>query len=117
MAVLMITHDLGVVANVAEEVVVMYHGEIMERGAVQDIYENPQHPYLKGLMNAVPHFDMKPGQRLVPLREIEHQSGATAAEKEPGRKTQMAAGPLLDVRNVVKRYTTRKGDFSVPASK
>ena len=109
MAVLMITHDLGVVANVAEEVVVMYHGEIMERGAVQDIYENPQHPYLKGLMNAVPHFDMKPGQRLVPLREIEHQSGATAAEKEPWPEDADKAGPLLDVRNVVKRYTTRKG--------
>ena len=46
MAVLMITHDLGVVANVAEEVVVMYHGEIMERGTVNDIFGNPQHPYL-----------------------------------------------------------------------
>ena len=83
MAVLMITHDLGVVANVAEEVVVMYHGEIMERGTVHDIYENPQHPYLKGLMQAVPHFDMKPGERLVPLREIEHRSSATMAAKEP----------------------------------
>tara|TARA_E500000331_G_scaffold318289_1_gene330250 strand:+ start:1122 stop:3032 length:1911 start_codon:yes stop_codon:yes gene_type:complete len=112
MAVLMITHDLGVVANVAEEVVVMYHGEIMERGTVQDIYENPQHPYLKGLMNAVPHFDMKPGERLVPLREIQHQAGpAMAMAAEPWPEDADAAGPLLDVRNVVKRYTTRKSSF------
>ncbi|MED5572993.1 MAG: ABC transporter ATP-binding protein [Pseudomonadota bacterium] len=111
MAVLMITHDLGVVANVAEEVVVMYHGEIMERGTVHDIYENPQHPYLKGLMQAVPHFDMKPGERLVPLREIEHRSSATMAAKEPWPADANAAGPLLDVRNVTKRYTTRKGGF------
>ena len=112
MAVLMITHDLGVVANVAEEVVVMYHGEIMERGTVQDIYENPQHPYLQGLMNAVPHFDMKPGERLVPLREIQHQAGpAMAMAAEPWPEGADAAGPLLDVRNVVKRYTTRKSGF------
>lgn len=111
MAMLMITHDLGVVANIAEEVVVMYHGEIMECGTVQDIYENPQHPYLKGLMNAVPHFDMKPGERLVPLREIVHQTGPVMAEKEPWPDGADAAGPLLDVRNVVKRYTTRKSSF------
>ena len=108
MAVLMITHDLGVVANIAEEVVVMYHGEIMECGTVGDIYENPQHPYLKGLMKAVPHFDMKPGERLVPLREIVQQTGPVMVEREPWPEGADAAGPLLDVRNVVKRYTTRK---------
>ena len=107
MAVLMITHDLGVVANVAEDVVVMYHGEIMERGTIQDIYEKPQHPYLKGLMNAVPHFGMKPGQRLVPLREIKHQASATITDKEPWPESADTSGPLLDVRNVVKRYTTK----------
>ncbi|PPR60088.1 MAG: Glutathione import ATP-binding protein GsiA [Alphaproteobacteria bacterium MarineAlpha4_Bin2] len=111
MAVLMITHDLGVVANVAEDVVVMYHGEIMERGTIQDIYEKPQHPYLKGLMNAVPHFGMKPGQRLVPLREIKHQASATITDKEPWPESADTSGPLLDVRNVVKRYTTKKGSF------
>ena len=111
MAVLMITHDLGVVANVAEEVVVMYHGEIMERGTVNDIFGNPQHPYLRGLMRAVPHFDMKPGERLMPLREIELRSSATMAPKEPWPKDVDAIGPLLDVRHLTKRYTTRKGGF------
>src|SRR5690606_17649225 len=47
MAVLLITHDLGVVANMADEVVVMYHGQIMEMGSALDVFENPQHPYLK----------------------------------------------------------------------
>ncbi|MBL8583760.1 MAG: ABC transporter ATP-binding protein, partial [Rhizobiaceae bacterium] len=70
MAMLLITHDLGVVANVADEVVVIYHGEIMEAGTVEDIFRRPTHPYLKGLMAAVPHFDMKPGQRLKALREV-----------------------------------------------
>ena len=75
MAVLLITHDLGVVANIADEVVVMYHGEVMESGSAHDIYSNPTHPYLKALLRAVPHFDMKPGERLTPVREIETKLG------------------------------------------
>ena len=82
MTVLIITHDLGVVANIADNVVVMYHGEIMECGSVEQIYNNPQHPYLKALLNAVPHFDMKPGERLKPVREIESQLGHLMADKK-----------------------------------
>jgi peptide/nickel transport system ATP-binding protein len=72
MAVLMITHDLGVVANIADEVVVMYHGAVVESGTVEDIFRDPRHPYLRALLRAVPRFDMKPGERLVPIREITH---------------------------------------------
>ena len=68
MAVLFITHDLGVVANVADEVVVMYHGKLMESGTVEDIFHRPEHPYLKSLLSAGPRFNMEPGERLVPLR-------------------------------------------------
>src|SRR3546814_12678319 len=75
MAVLMITHDLGVVANMADEIVVMYRGEVMERGGLDDIFRAPRHPYLKALLNAVPRFDMKPGERLVPIREIKSEVG------------------------------------------
>ena len=74
MAVLMITHDLGVVANMADEVVVAYHGRVMESGSTRDIFTNPEHPYLKALINAIPHFNMKEGERLVPLREIDRKS-------------------------------------------
>src|SRR5205085_9519160 len=70
MAVLLITHDLGVVANMAAEVVVMYRGRVMEAGAVQDIFREPRHPYLQALMRAVPRFNMAPGERLTPIREV-----------------------------------------------
>jgi peptide/nickel transport system ATP-binding protein len=76
MSVLIITHDLGIVANIADEVVVIYHGEIMEAGSVEHIFNAPRHAYLKGLMAAVPHFDMKHGERLKALREIKVDAAA-----------------------------------------
>src|SRR5687767_4382831 len=71
MAVLLITHDLGVVANMADEVIVMHRGRVMESGSVTDIFRAAQHPYLKALMRAVPRFNMKPGERLTPIREVQ----------------------------------------------
>ena len=108
MAVLMITHDLGVVANMADEVVVMYHGKVMERGATHDIFANPRHPYLQALLNAVPRFDMKPGERLVPIREIKSEGGKLLAAKEPWPANGDDAGPLLRVEHITKRFTIRK---------
>ena len=97
MAVLMITHDLGVVANVAEEVVVMFRGKVMESGSVEDIYRNPGHPYLKALLNAVPRFGLAEGERLVPLREIKAETGELI-KPDADRGPQAAAGtPLLKV--------------------
>ncbi|CAN7601647.1 MULTISPECIES: ABC transporter ATP-binding protein [Ensifer] len=106
MAMLLITHDLGVVANMADEVVVIYHGQIVEAGPVDAIFRNPQHPYLKGLMAAVPHFDMKPGERLKALREVPVKAGTLLGAKASTR----AVGPdvLLSVRNLSKTYGTRK---------
>lgn len=106
MAMLLITHDLGVVANMADEVVVIYHGQIVEAGPVDAIFRNPQHPYLKGLMAAVPHFDMKPGERLKALREVPVKAGTLLGAKDSAK----AAGPdiLLSVRNLSKTYGTRK---------
>jgi peptide/nickel transport system ATP-binding protein len=108
MAVLMITHDLGVVANVADEVVVMYHGKVMERGPVASIFENPEHPYLKALMLAVPRFGMKSGERLVPLRAISADVGNLLKQKEPWPKSAREAGPLLKVSHLCKSFGTRK---------
>ena len=81
MALLMITHDLGVVANVADDVVVMYRGKVVESGDLHDIFRDPQHPYLKALLHAVPRFDMAPGERLVPIREITAATGHLLKEK------------------------------------
>jgi len=57
MAVLFITHDLGVIAEIADDVMVMYRGTVVEQGDVLDIYENPQHPYTQGLLNCRPRLD------------------------------------------------------------
>jgi len=57
MTIILITHDLGVVAEMADEVVVMYAGKVMERGSVRDIFERPSHPYTKGLMDCIPKLD------------------------------------------------------------
>jgi len=109
MAVLLITHDLGVVANLADEVVVLYRGRVMESGTVQDIYRAPGHPYLQALMRAVPHFDMKEGERLQPVREIDHQAGPLVRAHEPW--TAGAGQIQLSVQDVSKTFTTRKSGW------
>ena len=86
MAMLLITHDLGVVANMADEVVVIYHGEIMEAGPVDAIFRRPQHPYLKGLMAAVPAFRHEARRTLEgPARgpgQFEHIVGQEKADRK-----------------------------------
>lgn len=105
MAVLIITHDLGIVANVAEEVVVMYHGEVMESGGLEDIFRNPQHPYLEALLRAVPRFGMKPDERLVPIREIAPPKDAMLTA---GRETGKSGEPILSVAGLSKTFSIRK---------
>ncbi|MBL8659922.1 MAG: ABC transporter ATP-binding protein [Rhodospirillales bacterium] len=119
MALLLITHDLGVVANVAEEVVVMYRGQVVESGTLADIFAKPGHPYLKALLRAVPHFDMKPGERLVPMREIRPRTGHLLAPRPatgqtPGGETGDA--PLLEVRNLTKTFFKRARASVIGAS-
>ena len=109
MAVLLITHDLGVVANVAHEVVVMYRGRVVEAGSRDELFRHPSHPYLKALMRAVPRFDMAPGERLTPLREVKT---ATFAEAAPDSKPAASQGPVLAVEELTKSYTLRSGWFS-----
>ncbi len=107
MAMLLITHDLGVVANMADEVVVIYHGEIMEAGPVEAIFRHPQHAYLKALLKAVPHFDMKPGERLVSLRDVQgDERTVTLAERRPPQAP--AGSALLSIRNVTKSFDIKK---------
>ena len=69
MSILLITHDLGVVAEVAERVMVMYAGEIVESGLVDDIFRSPLHPYTLGLMESIPKLETTQ-QKLPKLKEI-----------------------------------------------
>jgi len=58
-SILLITHDLGVIAEVCDRVIVMYGGHIMEEGSVFDIFDTPKHPYTKGLLNSIPSLESK----------------------------------------------------------
>jgi oligopeptide/dipeptide ABC transporter ATP-binding protein len=64
MAILLITHDLGVVAELADEVVVMYAGQVVERAPVAELFDNPRHPYTIGLFNSLPRVDETSKRRL-----------------------------------------------------
>ena len=112
MALLMITHDLGVVANVADDVVVMYRGKVVESGDLRDIFRDPQHPYLKALLHAVPRFDMTPGERLVPIREITAATGHLLKQKATSAPTDTfnPDAPVLKVRHLSKTFRIRKAD-------
>ena len=67
-AVVLITHDLGVVAEVADEVAVMYSGRIVERAPARAIFDEPQHPYTVGLLGSIPRLDRPKPDRLTTIR-------------------------------------------------
>lgn len=67
MSIVFITHNLGVVAEICDRVTVMYAGHVMEQGAVNDIFYNPQHPYTRGLLRSMPRLDSTSQERMVPI--------------------------------------------------
>ena len=67
MAIIMITHDLGVIASLCDEVIVMYAGSVCERGTADEIFYHPAHEYTKGLMRSIPSIDDDERERLVPI--------------------------------------------------
>lgn len=66
-SIILITHDLGVVAGMCDRVIVMYAGEVVETGTRWEIFKNPQHPYTKGLLRSMPRLDQKKGEPLIPI--------------------------------------------------
>jgi peptide/nickel transport system ATP-binding protein len=102
-AVILITHDLGVVAEVADEVVVMYSGKVVERAGVRAIFEEPQHPYTVGLLGSIPRLDLQrarlasiEGQVPNPLRR---PTGCNFADRCPFAiaKCRAEVPPLMEV--------------------
>ena len=108
MAVLLITHDLGVVANMAEEVVVVYHGQLMESGTAESLFRSPEHPYLNALMRAVPRVGMAVDERLTPLREVSPSEGGYLQPRESQPEGGAVTGSLLAVRGVSKSFRSRQ---------
>ena len=104
-AVMFITHDMAVVAQMADRVVVMFRGNKVEEGTVEEIFENPQHDYTKALLSAVPKLGEMTGKALPePMRLL--GSTGPAAVPIPGTDT-----PLLTVKNLVTRFPVRGGLF------
>ena len=67
-AIIMITHDLGVVAELSDDILVMYGGRCVEYGSVEDVFHNPQHPYAWGLLGSMPRLDRERSERLLPIK-------------------------------------------------
>ena len=67
MSIVLITHDLGIVSDICDKIIIMYGGEIMEYGPIASLYKSPSHPYTNGLINSLPKIDEKEGVQLTPI--------------------------------------------------
>jgi len=134
MGILFITHDLGVIAELADEVVVMYKGKIVEHGKVLDIFQNPQHPYTKGLLACRPPLDKR--LHMLPTVAdfmetdadgVMHENPRSIAEVTKGltitgeeRKQQhqviYAKEPLLQLKNIKTYFPVKNGLFGKTTS-
>ena len=123
MAVIFITHDMGVVAEVADRVLVMYHGEAVEEGTCEQIFHNPRHPYTQSLLAAVPRLGSMRGTdepAPFPLLRITdpeaEQLGTADMDETPVDMPEPAAsapsvsdGPVLSVDNLITRFDVETG--------
>ena len=112
MAVLFITHDMGVVAEVSDRTIVMFRGEAVETGTTDDIFNRGQHPYTRALLSAVPKLGSM-GGRERPMRfpVIDIKSGDTLVPEAEAGIPEAASQPLLEVKNLTTRFDLRSGLF------
>ena len=118
MSVLFITHDLAVVGEIADHVVVMQNGDIKEKGTVKQIFERPEHPYTKALLSCRPSVDKRP-MRLPVIDDFMNAAGLQPIHREQ-RKRGYADGDqiVLEVKNLSKHFSLKEGLFKkrdVPA--
>jgi len=119
MSVLFITHDLGVVGDIADYVVVMQEGEIKEQGAVKPIFEAPQHPYTKALLACRPRLDRRP-VRLPVIDDFMRGDGHPHHLEQRPRGTTPSDPIILEVKALNKTFSLKEGFFGkrlVPAVK
>ena len=129
MGILFITHDLGVIAELADKVVVMYKGNIVEQGNVWDIFSNPQHPYTKGLLACRPPLnkrykflptvsdfmkedeDGKMIENNITVEEFTKDLTIPNSERELKQKELFAKEPILKIKNLKTYFPIRNGFF------
>lgn len=129
MGIMFITHDLGVIAELADKVVVMYKGKIVEQGPVLEIFSNPKHPYTKGLLACRPPLDKRlkwlptvsdfmefdPNGNIVEkahtISEVLNKAVVTNKERTDAHKTLYAKAPVLSIKNVKTYFPIKSGFF------
>ena len=119
MSIIFITHDLGVVAQIAHRVLVMYKGAIVEQGDVQAIFKNPQHPYTQGLLACRPKLNEKP-DRLPTIKDVmmrrldDEMIRRLDDEMMRGCEGNVLSFPLIQIQNLNKQYPIRKKNLLEP---
>ncbi|MGI2032287.1 ABC transporter ATP-binding protein [Rhizobium panacihumi] len=113
MSVLFITHDMGVVAEIADRTIVMFRGDQVEAGATEDIFLRGQHPYTRALLSAVPKLGSMEGRKR-PTRFpiVDVKTGEAAEPIELSDTVGKGKTPLLAVKNLITRFPVRSGLFS-----
>ena len=122
MGLIFISHDLGVISEIADDLLVMYKGEIVEQGTAKELFENPQHPYTKGLLACRPNpelnlkrlpiiADFLNNNEAVSLKKIVLANSYSPEEIENNRSKLYEQDPLLIVENLCTWYPVKKGFF------
>ena len=113
MSVLFITHDMGVVAEIADRTVVMYNGDEVETGATEDIFRNPKKPYTKALISAVPRLGSMIGKgRPMRFPVVDRNTGESDVPVEVPDTVKAAERPVLEVAGLTTRFEIRGGLLS-----
>lgn len=117
--IIFITHDLGVIADIADKVAVMLKGRLVETGTAEDIFRNPQHPYTRGLIACRPPLDSRP-QRLLTVKDFmqaaeqnqqPQQEMLSAEQRRHSHEKIYSREPVMQIRELVKQYPGKKPLF------
>ncbi len=115
MSIIFITHDLALISEIADRVIVMYKGDIVERGAVKDIFKNPKHNYTKALINSRPSLDTRL-QTLPTIQDFLNDTISndivTSEAREKNHKILYSKPPILEVINIEKEFISKSGLFT-----
>jgi len=117
MSIIFISHDLSLVSEISDRILVMYQGEIVEQGPVQQIFKDPEHIYTKALINSKPSLDVRL-KRLPTIKDFMNETTdrtlVSSEDRKAFHKNIYSKSPLLEVVNLEKTYISKSGWFSKP---